>query len=358
MNVIDKLYTEWAWRTKTGIPDINNIEDKVILDHLIKELTDADGEISKKEVINAINQGDYTPEQLRSILNGISAITYKQDVFNYLDGQGKAVANIKKYIYNELVENGDIQNYHSMIGKFPTYSSLGKSGNLYAPFKGKISGETLKYLMNKKPSGGNIATGKGEIYLATLISDVTSDSPHGDVAAGGIGIEVKNTGARPAGQKFKFAKNTDKAIIDFIVSRVNKILPEPFEPPAKYGARPFHRILIILAAALKQDQNITDRILQIGDDAISNYYGDLDLTDVKLTKYKKGNSFDADAFEKEFIKRVIRAYAKAEGFEEIVFLNDDTGSFIKVPSASLEGLVGTKIKATMKDGLPEWSYNF
>ena len=63
-------------------------------------------------------------------------------------------------------------------------------------------------------------------------------------------------------------------------------------------------------------------------------------------------------FEKEFIKRVIRAYAKAEGFEEILFLNDETGSFIKVPADSLEGLVGTKIKVKMKDGLPEWSYNF
>ena len=50
MNVIDRLYTEWAWRTKSGTPDFNNVEDKAILDHLIKELSDADGEISKKEM--------------------------------------------------------------------------------------------------------------------------------------------------------------------------------------------------------------------------------------------------------------------------------------------------------------------
>jgi len=40
MNVIDKLYTEWAWRSKTGIPSINNAEDKAILDNLISELTE------------------------------------------------------------------------------------------------------------------------------------------------------------------------------------------------------------------------------------------------------------------------------------------------------------------------------
>ncbi len=41
MNVIDKLYTEWAWRTKSGTPSIKNAEDKAILDKLINELSDS-----------------------------------------------------------------------------------------------------------------------------------------------------------------------------------------------------------------------------------------------------------------------------------------------------------------------------
>jgi len=356
MNVIDRLYTEWAWRTKSGTPDFNNVEDKAILDHLIKELSDADGEISKKEIINAINQGDYTPEQLKSILNGISAVSYKEDVLNYLAEQGKAVNNIKKYIYNELVENGDIQNFHSMIGKFPSYSSIGNSGNLFTPFKGKLSEETLRYLMDKKPPMGNIATGKGEIYLATLVQDVSSDAPDGDISAAGVGIEVKNKGAKPAGQKFQFGKNVDKSVINYIVEKVNNLIPEPLS--GSYRARPFHRIALIIAEALKQDENITDKILQIGDEAIARFYPGIDLTDVKLSKYKKGNSFDADAFEREFVKRIIRAYASDEGFKEILFLDDSSGNFVKVPAGDLEKLVGTKIIAVMKDGLPRWSYKF
>ena len=165
MNITDKLYTEWAWRTKTGVPDINNPEDKAILDNIISELTNTDGEISKKEVIQAIQNGDFTPEQLKNILNGISGVAYKKDVLEYLSQQGKAIDTIKKYIYNELVENGDIQNYHTTIGNFPSYSSLGSSGNLYSLFSNKFSQETLKYLMDKKPAMGNIATGKGEIFL-------------------------------------------------------------------------------------------------------------------------------------------------------------------------------------------------
>ena len=116
--------------------------------------------------------------------------------------------------------------------------------------------------------------------------------------------------------------------------------------------------MLILDEALKQDENITDRILQIGDDAIARFYQGVDLTDVKLTKFKKGNSFDADSFEREFVKRIIRSYASDEGFKEILFLDDSTGSFVKVPAGDLEKLVGTKIIAVMKDGLPRWSYKF
>lgn len=42
MNVIEKLYTEWAWRTKSGVPDINSPEDKNILQTIINELVDTD----------------------------------------------------------------------------------------------------------------------------------------------------------------------------------------------------------------------------------------------------------------------------------------------------------------------------
>ena len=38
MNITDKLYTEWAWRTESGVPDINNPKDKAILDGIISDL--------------------------------------------------------------------------------------------------------------------------------------------------------------------------------------------------------------------------------------------------------------------------------------------------------------------------------
>jgi len=170
MNVIDKLYTEWAWRTKTGVPDIKNPEDKVILESLISELTNTDGQVSKQEVVDAIQNGKFTPDDLKQILNGISGVAYKKDVIEYLNSKGRTVASAARRIYNTLVDNGDIQNFHSYVrgGKMITYKSLGNGnggGNLVTQFKNLVSEETLKYLLDLKPSIGNIATGKGEVFF-------------------------------------------------------------------------------------------------------------------------------------------------------------------------------------------------
>ena len=51
MNVTDKLYTEWAWRTKSGVPDINNPEDKVILNDILSELN-----VPVNEKVNIITE--------------------------------------------------------------------------------------------------------------------------------------------------------------------------------------------------------------------------------------------------------------------------------------------------------------
>ena len=247
MNITDKIYNEWAWRTKTGTPSMDNVEDKVILDKLIAELTNADGQISKAEVIDAIQKGEFSPEQLRSILNGISGVAYKDDVISFLNQQGKSVASISKTIYNRMVENGDIQTYHKYITDGAvTYADLGTSGNLKTRFSNLFSEETINFLFNIKPQIGNVATGKGEVLLCALTADVNGDTPSGDVGVGNKGVEVKNRGAIPMGQKAQFGKNTDKKFIQDAIKAVNQQLDNPIDPQTK-GSRPLHRLNIILA---------------------------------------------------------------------------------------------------------------
>ena len=62
-NVIDRLYTEWAWRSKNGTPTLNNPEDKAILENLIAELA---GEPLPARPLNEISE-DYDKHILDSL---------------------------------------------------------------------------------------------------------------------------------------------------------------------------------------------------------------------------------------------------------------------------------------------------
>ena len=358
MKVIDKLYNEWAWRTKTGTPDINNPDDKTILDNLIAELTNADGQVSKKEVIAAIERGEFSPEQLQSILNGISGIAYKEDVLSFLNNKGKSVSSISKTIYNRMVENGDIQAYHKYITDGAiTYADLGSSGNLKSKFNKLFSQETINFLFDIKPQVGNVATGKGEVLLCTLTADVNGDTPSGDVGVGSKGIEVKNRGAIPMGQKAQFGKNTDKKFIEDAISAVNNVLDNPIQVNTK-GKRPLHRLNILLAAVAEQESDKVDASIDAMETALRSNYPGLDFSDFSLKSFKQGNKIDADAAEQQFSKKVIKLYTETEEFEEIFFLDDKSGNYAIVPASKLVDSVGTKISIYMKDGLPRFSYNF
>lgn len=358
MNVTDKLYTEWAWRTKTGTPDMNNSEDKAILEALLTELSAPTGQVTKDQVIAAIKTGEFTPQQLENILRGISGVAYKQDVLDYLKSKGKGVSSLSTQIYNQFVENGDIQNFHAYLtGKPLTYDGIGPKGNLKTAFDSFMSKESVSYLLNIKPSIGNIATGKGEVLLCTLLADVQGDPVHGDVGVGKKGIEVKNAKAIPMGQKAQFGKATAAVMVSDSIKEISQMLGQQLEVVTK-GNRPFHRLNIILAGVAEVDNTKSDAAINIVDSVIKKLYRGIDFTDFNLSSFKEGSGIDADRLELEFAKKVIALYVKLDKFEEVLFLDDSSGSFIKVPAASLTQLVGTKIKVWMHDGLPRWQYEF
>ena len=88
MEVTDKLYTEWAWRTKSGIPDMNNPEDKAILDDLIKNLTEEKELSGKAKLIQLINSTELSDDQIVRIEKGIVNIGFKDDVLQKLSDKG------------------------------------------------------------------------------------------------------------------------------------------------------------------------------------------------------------------------------------------------------------------------------
>ena len=110
MEVTDKLYTEWAWRTKSGIPDINNSDDKAILDQLVLELTEAD-ELSDKDL----------QKNLISIISNTTDVDTLKRIMKYAKNIGYG-DSMKTYLESKNLSRKDILYFQSLL------SDLGKTG--------------------------------------------------------------------------------------------------------------------------------------------------------------------------------------------------------------------------------------
>lgn len=162
MNVVDKLYTEWSWRTKSGIPDINNPEDKAILEKILEEATG----------------GNRTTEQ----------------VINELQNAGVKDAYTLRYVTNTYNNYNDSQK--SQFNKYFRKLSLSET-NL------NIIGSVFKDFYDAKASKG---MGRGEVMIILGIKDSRSGgTAEKDILINGKTYEVKELSAK----EFSPAKDGD-----------------------------------------------------------------------------------------------------------------------------------------------------
>jgi len=101
MDVVERLYTEWAWRTKSGVPNIKNPDDKAILDDILAEM-DAP----------LINEAIDFPKSLEEAFNGnIPAVKGRYEAPN---GSGEMSItdddDLKgwKYLFNNNAGNNTV----------------------------------------------------------------------------------------------------------------------------------------------------------------------------------------------------------------------------------------------------------
>lgn len=166
MNIVDKLYTEWAWRTKSGVPDVNNPEDKTILDNILSELD--------------------LPLQEETVIIEADGSEYDQLISYYLfDGNTNKISEIpgvnKKYSVgkDDKVDSTDMEIYNKLYPVTPPKQGkeIGTAGT-----KGAGNGEVALYWLLSR-SGVNVKDGRG------------SDAP--DLRIDNtIGLEVKSYGDR------------------------------------------------------------------------------------------------------------------------------------------------------------------
>ena len=101
MNVTDKLYTEWAWRTKSGVPDINNPEDKAIINKLISELVKEEDQepkaITKKDIIDYISNADLDDKQIVKLYQRVTNFGNYRSIRDTIKSKGYGDKIYKQY---------------------------------------------------------------------------------------------------------------------------------------------------------------------------------------------------------------------------------------------------------------------
>ena len=84
MNITDKLYTEWAWRSKTGTPSMDNAEDRALLDNIIGEATDKNKPVTPDDIISLISSISDDQEALQYLRRYIRNRPNQNSFFDYI----------------------------------------------------------------------------------------------------------------------------------------------------------------------------------------------------------------------------------------------------------------------------------
>lgn len=165
MNIVDKLYTEWAWRTESGIPDIKNPKDKAILNSILSEL----------EV--PLQEDTYILEADGNIYDQVIALNLFQDPSKISDIPGVN----KKYSVgsDDKVDPKDMEVFKVLYPETPP--KAGKAIDS-AGTKGAGNGEIALYWLLSR-SGVNVEDGRGKDAPDLKINN-------------SLGLEVKSYGQR------------------------------------------------------------------------------------------------------------------------------------------------------------------
>jgi len=360
MDSFTKYINKIAYKFPKGYPDMNNPEEKEMLIEMVRNLVkeeEADGVVSKEEIIKVLQDEEFTPEQLARILSSVSGIKFKQGIIDYIKSKGKGPAKVADSIYNKMVSTGDVPKYAEYLDNMKDYSYLGDGGNLKEKFN-FLSDELVEFILKLEPSIGRVSTGKGEILLSIMLKDVQDAVSGGDIEAGGKEIEVKNKGAVPMGQKAEFGVNSMETVYTDVEKGINPKLANDISLKGVIRKRPMNRIGIIFDQIKEEQPEVINDYLAVLDSALKKNYPGLDFSRLNIKSYVNGNDFNWLQLEQDFSKEIVRLYIKSEGFEEVFFLNDISGNYKRVSTDKLLDELGKGVKIYIKDGLPRWSYNF
>ena len=188
MNLIDKLYNEWAWRTKSGTPHMNNPEDKAILDRLISNLISEEErepkEISKQDIINYIKNAKLDDKQVKKLYQRVTNFGNYRNIRDTIKNKGYGDLIYKQYSkqIQDIIEDlpaEDSKKFSEFLqsNKQPNFPTESRSGNIMADLSKttnlpqNVVTAIFKHTAQDERKRG---VGMGELALTILFKNITN----------------------------------------------------------------------------------------------------------------------------------------------------------------------------------------
>jgi len=354
MNVTDKLYTEWAWRSKTGTPSMDNPEDKAILDKLILELTENEGP-SKQDIIDYIKNAELDDEQIGKLYRRVANFGNYRNIKNTISKKGygalsKQYAQQIQSIIEDLPreEAEKFSTYLQDESKQANFPANNHKGNLLDTLKSKtgLSDQIIRAVFaHTAQDDKKRGVGMGELAMTLLFKNVANTvGGKGDLSINGGEFEVKGNGAKlgPKGgtSKDAFANAFSKFNVEFDGSKFT------------YEGKSYNKSGIsFLISDLFKKENKGD-ILSTTKNFLQNVVGL--PTDARINKidYNDPASINRNVGLMHFID-----YSKTEGFNH--FMCHDFGSGKKLTGGNTgKYIYVTGSPESMAEGLSELGVTF
>lgn len=339
--MIDKIYNEWAWRSKTGTPSMDNPEDKAILDNLIAELTEEKELSGKAKLIQLIKNTELSDDQIERIQKGIVNIGYKDDVFQKLRDKGYTEDAFKSKgalegIFKQLGDT-DLNSVLQYLNK-PAKLTSGKHNIM------KLTGlpeDVIRSVFNIEPGmdAGGSAIGPGEVGLALLFSNVDNRSGGGDLNWDGSNLEVKKNSGR-FGQQGGRAASLDT--LDYLAGQVldndaqSRLKEEPGNENMTFA-------ISNLAKIAKQEKVSTDKVTNAVQKVIDQiYYGK-----GYASKYITGdNIMVPEKLKKAILKVNMHSYMDKNNIGSFLFWNPNTLDYFTFGKKDIDTVVDQRLVDT------------
>jgi len=387
--------------------DIQQISTMVIQfepDFQLDEDEDLSNKIvdNKSDLKDQIDMSDLSEEEIRELSARALSFKYKSEIKAYfLKKGGKAMAQdqVFEVLFDSMVKNGDILKFKEYMDSPEKFSDLFKSekGSLIEPLKGAFSDEFLYKMVSLDGAYGGISIGKGEFFLCLACGDISFEGEsEGDLDWAGKGLEIKNKGAKPTGQKASYGPNSHQLIFKNLFRLFKELVVRYNPDPSEYGYQRTKKKFVsikdirgqkgfmdlanvqwpykikayydeILSKDLYNGEN--DKVKKEFIDTFASsfkeaYKGLGDANVMDIDQYFTDSEFDANKFALDWGIAVVEDYMENEGFDYVLFINDKTFKYHLfkrdeiIEKLTLDKGKESYIYISPKDGLPRWSATY